>query len=795
MQISESWLREWASPRINSQRLAEQLTLAGLEVESIDPAGPELDADKIVIGEILDIKVHPDSRKLKICKVDIGKKKASSIVCGAPNASIGLKTAVALSGAKLPSMMVSRREIRGVRSAGMLCSAADLGLEDSSEGIIEFDGNAKIGRGVSDYLSFSDKIFGFELTPNRGDCLGVVGVAREVATLTGVKLKQPKIAAVVSEVDTALEISLKAPHGCPRYVGRAITNIDMSARSPDWMVERLRRSGLRSINAIVDITNYVMMELGQPMHAFDLKKISGGITVRMAKNGERLKLLDGSSVKLNKENLLIADHKKGIALAGIMGGANSAISSKTKSIYLEAAYFSALGILGKARKFGMHTDASHRFERGVDSELQIKAMERATKLVLEIAGGNAGPTTHAAQKSALPKSKNIKFERSEISRILGIEIPTAKATRIMKDLGMTVKNAKGGWQVKAPSWRFDIREQHDLVEEIGRCFGFDKVKPRMPNSESKTGQHLENKISVYDIKQILVQRGYYEAITYSFVDIKNQKRLLGKGNAILLSNPIADNMAVMRQSLWPGLLEALQNNLNRQESRVRLFETGKVFSKANNPLKATENQRLAGLISGDTAPRQWGSESVPSDFYDIKGDLESVLNLTGSLTKFRFESSPHPTLHPGQSAKINFGKKQVGYIGKLNPEHQNIFDIDQSVYVFEIDLDVLNETLLPNFTEISKFPSIQRDIAVLVNDDVEARKILNLVQATAGNLLKKLELFDIYEGKNINNNKKSFAFALTFQSKSSNLTSLEVDAVIEKVVGVLEDKLGAQLRT
>ncbi len=791
---------------MSAAELAQRLTLAGLEVDSVQTAGPVLDK-RIVIGQVIKIERHADASRLQVCEVDVGKRKRYSIVCGATNVQVGMKTAVALVKARLPSMpesdsnksgsqtaefQVLEREIRGVISQGMLCSATELGLEDSSAGICEFDTGAVLGRAVGDYLNLHDQVFELELTPNRGDCLGMVGVAREVATLTACKLKIPLISKTKIGCRDALKVQLKAPQGCPRYVGRAITNVDMQAKTPDWMVERLRRSGMRSINPIVDVTNYVMHELGQPMHAFDRQKIRGGIVVRMAKNGEKLKLLDGSWVKLTKHELVIADKDKALALAGIMGGADSAISDQTCDIYLESAFFSSAVISGKARQFGMHTDASHRFERGVDSTLQLKAMERATQLIIDIAGGQAGVITHALEKSALPKMPTIRFDKSEIRRLLGITIGGNKVASIMKNLGMSIKISQTGWRVKPPSWRFDIQGQHDLVEEVGRCFGFENVPARIPNTPPRTDGHTENRMSLYDIKQILLHRGYHEAITYSFVDAKPQKQLLNKGNAIRLLNPIADNMSVMRQSLWPGLLDALKSNLNRQEERIRLFESGHVYAKAQNSRKSTEKARLGGLVSGMSLPRQWGSPAVEVDFFDIKGDIEALLD--GLEADFHVQQATHPALHPGQCGQIFIAKKPVGFVGKLHPSQQKFYDIDQAVYLFEIDLVPLTRTRLPAFSDISKFPSMQRDLAVLVDESVSVQSILQLVRTSAGGLLKKIALFDVYRGGNLEKNKKSFAFGLTFQSQSSSLTSSEVDAIVARIVKVLNLRLNARLR-
>jgi phenylalanyl-tRNA synthetase beta chain len=560
------------------------------------------------------------------------------------------------------------------------------------------------------------------------------------------------------------------------------------------MVERLRRSGMRSINPIVDVTNYVMHELGQPMHAFDMDRIDGGIRVRMASKGEKLKLLDGSNVSLNSGHLVIADHKRAIALAGIMGGEKSAISTRTTNIYLEAAFFSPQGILGKAREIGMHTDASHRFERGVDYSLQARAMERATQLVLEIAGGEPGPVTDVVDKGALPRRASIRFHQSEITRILGIPVAANKVTRILKDLGMTVKRGDREWRVRPPSWRFDISGQHDLVEEVGRCFGFDNVPPTMPAAIQKAGAHPENHITEYAIKTRMTSLGYHEAITYSFVDPQLHSELVGSNNAIRLANPIADNMSVMRQSLWPGLLEALRSNLNRQETRVRLFETGHIFNRARNSRKSSETNMLAGIACGSLLPRQWGAGDHSVDFFDVKGDIESILVLTGNSGQFSFKPAVHPALHPGQSAQIMCGKKTVGFVGKLNPSKQDKLDIDAQVFLFEINMEFLQQRCLPSFSEISRYPSVQRDLALVVDEGVAVESVLALARSCAGEYLRNLELFDVYKGENIEKNKKSLAFSLTFQSESSNLTSLEVDAITDKIIEAVEREIGAQLR-
>ena len=795
MLVSESWLREWVSTQAGSEALSERLTLAGLEVESVDTAGPDLDR-RVIVGEITAVTGHSDASQLRVCTVDTGDHSIHPIVCGAKNIRAGLKTAIALPGAVLPgSNAVTVRTIRGVRSEGMICSREELGLEESSEGILELDESAPLGTAIGDYLDLRDQRFRLELTPNRGDCLGIVGVAREVATLTGGRLAAGATPENRLTSRAALEVVLEAPAGCPRYVGRAIAGIDMSAKTPDWMVERLRRSGMRSINVVVDVTNYVMHELGQPMHGFDFSKIEGGIRVRMAKKGETLTLLDGNTVTLEPENLVIADHQNAIALAGIMGGESTAISSDTRDIYLEAAYFSPTAMLGRARRFGMQTDASHRFERGVDSQLQLQAIEQATALVIRIAGGHAGPISHAVEKSALPKAPRIKFVESEIQRILGIRVPSATTAAILEDLGMKATRTDVGWDVVPPSWRHDIQASHDLVEEVGRCHGFDQILPRAPNTEPQIGAHRENRISLDEIKRAMVYLGFHEAITYSFVEPESQQQLLDRGNAIPLQNPIADNMSVMRQSLWPGLLEALKTNLNRQEERVRLFEAGQVFLRAVESGRCTEIGKLGIILCGNRRPRQWGEEAVKCDFFDLKGCLESIFMLTGQPGKFEFRQSTNPAMHPEQCASIVFGNREIGHLGKLHPVHQRGYDLERAVYLAEFELSPLCSANLPVFSEISKFPSVHRDLSVMVDEGIPVQSVLQQIRATAGPHLRKLELFDIYRGSNVKKNKKSLAFSLTFQSESSNLISLEMEAEIEKIIKVLNEAFGAEMRT
>ncbi len=796
MRVSESWIREWVNPDISAAQLAEKLTLAGLEVESITTAGPYPAPSGVVIGEIVTVAPHPQAPNLSLCRVNIGNNQLLSIVCGAENVRPGLTTAVATVGAKTGDVVITRKKIRQVVSEGMLCSAMELGLVDSADGIMELNQEAPPGTDIVDYLELRDQVFELTLTPNRGDCLGMAGVAREISVLTGARLEAPVINARAPTVSRTVEVRLDAVDACPRYTGRVIQGVDMGARTPDWMVERLRRCGMRSIHPIVDVSNYVMHELGQPMHAFDLARVRGGIVVRRAYEGEELELLDGSTVKMSPDNLVIADHQSAIALAGIMGGKNSAITDQTTDIYLESAFFQPNDMIGKARKFGMHTDASHRFERGVDSGLQSIAMERATHLILDIAGGSAGPVTDAVERSALPQAQTIRLDYPTIERALGIRIPFDEVARILCGLGVSLVADGSGWEALPPGWRFDISGQHDLVEEVGRCYGFEKIIPAAPlaTHRSGRGRRREGVISRHDIQQALIQRGYHETMTYSFVERAAQQNLLAREDAIPLLNPIADNMSVMRQSLWPGLLEALRHNLNRQESRVRLFEIGHVFEWADHERKSREKNHLAGLVSGLCQPGQWGYEPREADFFDLKGDLEAVLNLSHSPSRIQFRSFAHSALHPGQCARIEYKNEGIGVAGRLHPAQQKLYETDQAVYLFEIDLAFLTHSGLPEFSEVSKFPTLQRDLSILVDEEIAVQTVLEIIRSGGGKLLKKLELFDIYREQKLDKNKKSLAVALTFQSDSSSLTSSEIEAVTARIIGLLESEAGARLR-
>jgi len=799
MLVSHAWLREWVRTEAGIGELSECLTLGGLEVAAVEAAGPPLHGKRVVIGRIAACAPHPGRPRLAVCEVDVGRRARLTIVCGAANAAVGDKVPVATAGARLPMQVVAKRRIGDIQSAGMICSAAELGLEEHSVGVMQLDRDAPVGASVSDYLGLHDRVMELELTPNRGDCLGILGVAREVSALTGARLTAPPGHAATAPITSRarLPVQLQAPRECPRYAGRAVRHIDLSVRTPTWMAERLRRSGVRGVNVVVDVTNYVMLELGQPMHAFDLEQLAGGIVVRMAKAREKLRLLNGNTLTLNNRNLVIADHQKAVALAGIMGGWDSAISASTRHIYLESAFFPAPAILGKARQLGMHTDASHRFERGVDSGLQVRAMERATRLLVSIAGGEAGPVTDACAPRFMPRPVAVTVERTEIPRLLGVSVPGRRVSAILRRLGMRVTPVKNrtqtGWRVAVPTWRSDVSGAHDVVEEVARVVGFDKIPPRPPAAAATAGGRAETRIELAQMKRTLAQRGYFEAITYSFVDPRIQHGLLGQ-RGIRLTNPIAANMAVMRRSLWPGLLDAVRGNLNRQHERVRLFEAGHVFLGRGGGRK--EVHRLAAAATGPVLPMQWGEAHRALDFFDLKGDLMALLALPGRavMAQIKFRPAPHPALHPGRSAQIRLGGKVLGHLGQLHPGHQHLVEIDQAVYLFEIDLAQLAQAGLPNFSAVSRYPAVRRDLAVVVEAGVAAQDVLDAARAAAGPLLTDLELFDIYAGERIEKNHKSFAFRLTFQSKSSNLTAGQVDAKTRQIIKTLQRRLGARLR-
>lgn len=791
MKFSEQWLREWVNPAISTKELCHQLTMAGLEVDAVEPVAAAFSG--VVVGEVVKVEPHPDADKLRVTEVNVGGKERLGIVCGAANVRAGLRVPVAVIGAVLPGdFKIKKAKLRGVPSAGMLCSASELGLTESSSGLFELPHDAPVGEDLRKYLNLDDVTIELGLTPNRGDCLSVAGVAREVGVVNQSVVSGPAVASVKASIDETFPIIVDAPSDCPRYIGRVIRGVNVKAETPLWMQERLRRSGIRSLGPVVDVTNYVLLELGQPMHAFDLAKLTKGIIVRRAKSGEKLALLNEQEVELDTETLVIADDKGPLAMAGVMGGSTSAVGDDTGDILLESAFFAPESIVGRARRYGLHTDSSHRFERGVDPLLARQAMERATSLLLDIVGGKAGPLAEVVNQATLPVRQSIHLRQQRIARILGAEIDASNVEDILKRLGMEVKRVTEGWQVTAPSFRFDITIEVDLIEEIGRIVGYENLPSKRPLGRLFMHPQPEGSLGRRDFERLLAGRGYQEAISYSFVDPAIQQRLNPEGQGIALANPISTDLSVMRTTLWAGLLPVLQHNINRQQPRVRLFEYGQAFNRQDDVLK--QENMLAGLAYGSAMPEQWGSAERKIDFYDVKADIEALLGVTRKAEQFRFVAENHPALHPGQCARIYFGDEPAGWLGALHPALEKAFDLRGNCYLFEIKADMLYEKTVAKFAEISKFPAIRRDLAVLVEERVTADQVLNCIKNAAPESLKNLKLFDLYAGERIDSGRKSLALGLTLQAQSRTLTDEEVDAVIEQVVNSLVRELGATLR-
>ncbi len=793
MKISEQWLREWIPTRMHSDVLAERLTMAGLAVDALLPVAPVL--DQVVVGEIISVEPHPAADRLRVCAVRVGKGRTLGIVCGASNAAPGLKAPVALPGAVLPDdIRIVRSEIRGVGSEGMLCSAKELGLTDAAEGLMVLDAGARPGTPLSEALELDDHQIELDLTPNRGDCLSVAGLARELAALTGGALRAPVVKRARVHSRRQLKVTIQAKQDCPRYLGRVIEGIDVSAETPLWMRERLRRSGVRSIRPVVDVTNYVMLELGQPLHAFDLDKLSGRIMVRHAHTHETLTLLDGNSVEVPAGTLLITDGKGPCALAGIMGGLDSAVGAATHNVFLESAYFRPDAIAIRARQMGLHTDSSHRFERGVDPQLQARALDRATQLILSLAGGRAGPVVEQVAARHLPARAPVKLRAQRVGRLLGATIPSRQISVILKRLGMKMVRLADGWRVTPPSWRFDITQECDLIEEVARIVGYENLVPRRPLAPLQAGTAPEGLVPADRFRAMLVDRDYQEAITYSFVDPSLQALIDPANRPLVLANPIASDMAAMRTSLWPGLLKAAAHNLNRQQERVRLFELGRRFlARADG--SAQELPSVAGIAVGAALPEQWGVPARSVDFFDVKGDVEALMSVSGPRERFRFRSIQHPALHPGQAAEVTDANgHQIGLLGALHPAIRAQLALEQPVFLFELRLDALELAQMPVFGEISRFPSIRRDIAVVVDDHIPAQDVLDCVTHVSGKLLANLELFDEYRGEGIDSGRKSIAMGLTLRDSSRTLKEGEVEALMDQVVSVLASQLGARLR-
>ncbi len=792
MKLSEQWLREWVNPPLSTAELADMLTMAGLEVESALPVAQSFAG--VVVGEITDIKPHPDADSLRLCQVHIGAVAPLSIVCGAANARTGMRVPAAMVGAELPGgKLITDTTIRGVRSEGMLCSASELGLAESSEGLLELPTDTRLGEDVYLYLKLDDSALELGITPNRGDCLSIAGVAREVAALSRCTLQKPTIKPVSATLDEQREVKLEAPEDCPRYAGRVMRRIKPHMQSPLWLQERLRRSGVRSISPVVDVTNYVMLELGQPMHAFDLAKLDGGICVRRARSGETLVLLDGQQVTLDGQTLVIADQRKLLAMAGIMGGLDSAIGDQTQNLFLESAWFAPHTISSRARALGLHTESSHRFERGVDPQLQARALERATQLLLEIVGGEPGPVIEVCRETHLPKRSPIDLRAERIRRVLGITPSPDEVADILHRLAMTVTVSPDGWRVTPPSYRFDIAIEADLIEEVARLYGYNRLPFSMPQASLALVPQPEAEVTPSRMRQLLVDRGYQEVVTYSFVDPTLQQLVNPGPTPITLANPLSSEMSVMRTSLWTGLVQTLLYNQNRQQKRLKIFELGLNFLTKDVNIK--QDIFIAGLVSGEPYPEQWDLPTRPSDFYDVKADVETLLRLGGAGDDFRFIPARHPTLHPGQAACIQRGEDIVGWVGALHPGLIHKLNLDGKVYVFELALEQIKQGNVSKFSELSKYPAIRRDLAVVVDEAVSAEQVCACVKSAVPDYARQVQLFDVYRGKGIDSGRKSLALGLTLQAPSRTLTDLEVDEIMKNILASLNNELGGTLRS
>ncbi len=794
MIFSEQWIREWVNPSLTTQQLMDQLTMAGLEVDAFSAVAAEFSG--VVVGEVLSVVSHPDADKLRVCEVNDGIVTVQ-VVCGASNVREGLRVPFARVGAELRSaadgsvLKIKQAKLRGVESNGMLCSAQELGLAESADGLLELPLDAPVGECIREYLHLDDISIELDLTPNRGDCLGVQGLAREIGALNGIVPQPPEIPSIAPTINDTFAVRIFTPDQCPRYLGRVIRGVDVTVETPLWLKETLRRSGLRSIDPVVDVTNYVLLELGQPMHAFDLSVLKEGIAVRMAHAGEKLVLLDGQEVSLSEDVLVIADSQAPLAMAGVMGGRSSGVSKSTRDVFLECAYFAPLAMAGRARRYGLHTDASHRYERGVDYKIQALAMERATGLLIEIVGGRPGPVVESLGN--LPQAPIIELRFEKVLRILGLSIPSSQIKDILARLGMEVLgHSEELIKVKVPSFRFDISLDVDLIEEIARVYGYNRLPRTRPLSRMSLGSRTESKSGVSGFKDRLISLGYQEVVTYSFVEPELMQRVNATPPAIVLQNPISSDMSVMRTSLRPGLLNTLKHNVNRQHERVRIFELGQVFLRREE--RTEFSTYLGGLIYGPVNPEVWSHTKRQPDFFDIKGDVETLLDFSKSQNSFGFVPAQHQALHRGQCAALELNGIHIGILGALDPALQRELGFNNRVYVFEIDVESLQKAEIPRIKELSKYPEVNRDLAIVVDVDVSAAQIIGNVRENAGDSLVDLRIFDVYQGDAVEKTKKSIALGLTLQHPSRTLSEDDINEIISRCVKGLDAKFNAKLR-
>jgi len=791
MKFSEKWLREWVDPPLSTDELSHWLTMIGHEVDGVEPQG--LGLDGVVVGEVLAVKKHPDADRLRVCQVSTGNGDSLEVVCGAPNVVAGMKSPFAPAGTRLPNGMKLRKsKIRGVVSNGMLCSAIEIGLGEESDGIVELPQDAAVGQPLAEFLDLPDNTFDLDLTPNRGDCFSVLGIARDVAAMTATTMKDPAVVPVKASIADEHPVELVLPEGCPRFAGRVIRNIDANADSPVWLKERLRRSGLRSIHPVVDITNFVMLELGQPLHAYDLGLVQGPIRPRLAHDGEKVTLLDEREVELKSNTLVITDDSGPIGLAGIMGGLSTAVSDQTRDVFFEAAFWPPAFMAGIARQYALHTDASLRFERGVDPAGQARAIERATELLIEIAGGEAGPLSDRVVDEHVPVNPPLRLRKSRLLKILGTEIAADRVSEILSGLGLEAEAGDTGWEVRIPSYRFDIDVEDALVEEVARIYGYNEIAEKTAIAATPLAVVTETTIDLNLVANTLVARDYQEVITYSFIAEKTNTLIAGEPSELVLSNPISTEMSVMRSSIWPGIIEAAAANVARQQDRVRLFEIGKTFH--GTLAEPVEVMRVAALVLGGVVSEQWGSTVQAVDFFDIKSDVVALLGMTGSNSAFSFVATEHPALQPGQAANIVRDGVTTGIIGKLHPAVASAFNLHKDALVFELDACKSFASTVPHAETVSKFPTIRRDIAVVVDNKITAAELLAAIESAAPELVQSVRIFDVYRGPGIEAGLKSVALGLILQETSRTLTDEDADATMAVVISKLQQDFAAVLR-
>ena len=799
MKFSESWLREFVNPPLTTRELVDQFTMAGLEVDGFEPVAGEF--TNVIVGEISNVTSHPDADRLKVCRVNNGDSEFQ-VVCGAPNARSGIKAPFALPGAQLGDRKIKKAKLRGVESSGMLCSERELGISENHEGLMELPADAPVGENIRDYLKLDDSVIDLDLTPNRSDCLGLTGLARETGLINGLDVTFPDINNTKPTIEDTFPVELKDPEECPRFVGRVIKNININAATPLWMQEKLRRCDVRSIDPVVDVTNYIMLELNHPMHVYDLDRLSEKIVVRLSETGEKITLLDGQEIELQENTVLITDASGPIGMGGVMGGLSTAVTRQSTDIFLECAYFSPVSIAGKARSYGMNTDAAHRFERGVDWQGQEAAIERATALLIDIAGGEPGPVIDTVSEEHLPAIPEVTLRSHRIALLLGVPIEDDLVDDILTRLGFSFTRSRTEddtiWSVSAPSHRFDITIEEDLIEEISRVYGYNELPTRTPVTSLSMPELPEGKIPLARICDQLVMRGYQEAITYSFVDPEVENLINPQSEPIGLTNPLSNEMSVMRTTLWSGLLKALIYNLNRQQSRVRLFESGLRFLHMHGKSDNLElgdiiqEKTIAGVACGSRHDENWSNDAQAIDFFDIKGDIESILALTGEV--FDFHPGEHPALQRGQSAVIRKAGEVTGHVGLLNPGIQKVLDIRLPVYLFELRTEFLMTKLVTKVRPLSRFPGSRRDIAIVIDRDIAATEVRQCIESAADDTLINLKLFDVYQGKGIDPNRKSLALGLTFRHQSRNLTDAEINDSVDRIIASLEAETGASLR-